>query len=85
MQLRNKDIFDITQVEFAVVEGHGQLSVLKKSQFLHVSAKDLGLPTNYKGMASEIIIRGDVIEQYLRQNKLDFRWLYQELTKKVED
>lgn len=81
MQLRSKDVFDITQVEFAVVEGHGQLSVQKKSQYLPVTPADLGLATQYKGLASEIIRRGDVMEQNLRQNGLDFKWLYSELNK----
>ena len=35
--------------------------------------------TGYKGMASEIILDGEIIEQNLRQNHLDFSWLYREL------
>lgn len=82
MQLREKDIFDITEVEFAVLEPHGVLSVLKKSRHLPVTMKDLNLPTGYKGLASEIIKDGNVIEQNLKQNKLDFGWLYDELRKR---
>lgn len=82
MQLREKDIFDITEVEFAVLEPNGVLSVLKKSQHLPVTMKDLKMPTQYKGIASEIIKDGNVIEQNLKQNNLDFGWLYDELRKR---
>ena len=79
MQLREKGIFDISEVEFAVLEPHGQLSVLKKSQNLPVTMKDIGKPTPYKGLATDIIMDGDVIEKNLKRHNLDFAWLYKEL------
>ncbi|GAB6179881.1 DUF421 domain-containing protein [Desulfotomaculum defluvii] len=82
MQLREKDIFDITEVEFAVLEPHGYLSVQKKSQYLPVTMKDLGKPTSYKGMATEIIKDGEVLEQNLKQNNLNFGWLYNNLSQR---
>lgn len=86
MQLREKGIFDITEVEFAVLEPHGYLSVLKKSQYLPITMKDLGKSTSYKGMATEIIKDGQLLSQNLEQNNLDFAWLYKELRKRnIED
>lgn len=79
MQLREKDIFDLGEVEFAVLETHGQLSVLKKSQNLPVTPKDLRMTTNYKGISSEIIRDGKIVEQNLKQNNLNHEWLYNEL------
>ncbi|MZP30396.1 DUF421 domain-containing protein [Heliobacterium undosum] len=86
MQLRNKGAFNITDVEFALLEPNGKLSVLKKSQHLPVTMSDLGKPTAYKGLATEIIKDGDVLEQNLLQHNLSFKWLYGELKKRgVED
>ena len=89
MQLRSKNIFNFKEVEFALVESNGQLSVLKKSQHLPATPQDLGKPTGYKGLPTEIIKDGDVLEQNLGQNNLDFKWLYHELAKhgvnRVED
>lgn len=79
MQLREKDIFDLSEVEFAILEPHGQLSVLKKSQYLPVTPKDLGMSTRYKGVSSEIIRDGQIVEQNLKQNNLSHEWLYNEL------
>ncbi len=81
MQLREQGVFNISEVEFAVLEPHGQLSILKKSQNLPLTPKDLHLATQYQGMSSELIKDGDVIEQNLRQNNLSFAWLYRELRK----
>ncbi|MGM0472233.1 MAG: YetF domain-containing protein [Bacillota bacterium] len=79
MQLRQKGIFDLTEVEFAILESHGKLSVLKKSSNQPVTPNDLNLSTTYEGLPSEIIKDGEVLEQNLSQNQLDFNWLYQEL------
>jgi uncharacterized membrane protein YcaP (DUF421 family) len=78
-QLREKNVFDLSEVEFAILEPHGKLSVLKKSQNLPVTPKDLGINTSYKGVSSEIIRDGRIVEQNLRQNNLTHEWLQNEL------
>lgn len=79
MQLRDKGVFDFGQVEFAVLEPHGQLSVLKKTQYQPITPKDLNLSTSYQGMAAEIIKDGDLLEQNLTQNNLSKEWLLEKL------
>ena len=89
MQLREKKIFDFSQVEFALLEPNGTLSVKTKSQFTPVTPHDLHLSSKYEGLATEIVKDGDVLEQNLRQNNLNFKWLYNELSRhgveKIED
>lgn len=82
MQLREQGVFDFNEIEFAVLEPHGKLSILKKSQYLPVTPRDLKIVTNYKGMATELIKDGDVLEQNLTQNNLSREWLDQELKKR---
>lgn len=79
MQLREKDVFDLGEVEFAILEPHGQLSVQKKSQHLPLTPKDLHMNTQYKGVSSEIIRDGKIVAQNLEQNNLSHEWLYNEL------
>jgi len=79
MQLREKSVFDIDEVEFAILEPHGKLSIQKKSQYTPVTPKDLNISTNYKGVSSEIIRDGRIVEQNLKQNSLSHEWLYNEL------
>lgn len=81
-QLRDKGVFDFNEVEFAVLEPHGQLSVLKKSQYLPVTPQDMNIKTRYKGMSTEIIKDGDILEQNLKQRNLTHEWLRQEMKKR---
>lgn len=85
MQLRDKGVFNFGDVEFAVLEPHGQLSVLKKTQNQPLTPKDLKLQTQYQGLATEIIKDGVVFDKNLKQNNLSFDWLYQELKKRNID
>lgn len=81
MQLREKGYFDISKVEYAILETNGGLSVLPKSQHRPVTPLDLNIPTPYEGMMSEIIVDGQVIYQNLIQNNRDDTWLLEELRK----
>jgi len=79
MQLRERDAFDINEVEFAIAETDGYLTVLKKSQHRPVTPADLGIDTKYEGVPSELIVDGQVIHQNLKQNHLDEAWLIAQL------
>jgi len=79
MQLREKNVFNIADVEFAVAETDGTLSVLPKSQKRPVTPEDLNIPTKYEGVSTEIIVDGLVVYQNLQQNNLDEQWLINQL------
>ncbi|NPV91561.1 MAG: DUF421 domain-containing protein [Firmicutes bacterium] len=81
-QLREKDIFRISEVEYAILETNGVLSVLPKSQHRPLTPGDLSLPTDYQGLSSEIIVDGVVIYPNLEQNELDEQWLIRELRRR---
>lgn len=80
-QLRQNGVFDIGQIEFAVVEPNGELSVLKKSQYRPLAPTDLKITTRYEGLAIELIMDGQIIEKNLRENKLSKEWLTTTLAK----
>lgn len=82
IQLREKNIFNVEDVEFAILESSGKLSVLPKSQKHPLTAELLGLPTPYEGLCVPLIIDGQIQKHNLKQVKLDENWLINELQKK---
>jgi uncharacterized membrane protein YcaP (DUF421 family) len=80
-QLRDKDVFDLTQVAFAILEKDGQLSVLKKAQFQTVTPKDLNLKPDQVSLGSEIIYDGVVLNQSLKSINKNTKWLHKQLKK----
>lgn len=81
-QLHKKNVFNISDVEFAILETDGSVSVLKKSQAQPVTPRDLNIPTSYKGLNIELIQEGQIITQNLEQIKKDEDWLHSELEKR---
>lgn len=79
MQLREKDVFNLADVEYALAETNGTLTVLKKSQKRPATPADLNVNTPYEGLPSEMIVDGQVIYQNLKQNNLDEQWLMTQL------
>jgi uncharacterized membrane protein YcaP (DUF421 family) len=80
-QLRQKDITDLSEVEYAILECSGQISVVKKSQRRPVTAQDLGIETGYEGIPTPLIIDGGVLYGNLDKAKLTYQWLVEELGK----
>lgn len=77
--LREKNIFNITDVEFAVLENDGKLSVLPKSQKQPTTPSDLNIATPYKGLMKDIIIDGKLLLYNLINASQDKQWLITQL------
>ena len=63
--LRQKDVFDINEVAFAVIETNGTLSVLLKPQFQNATKTDVNVKTKKDGFTCPVIIDGVVIKKNL--------------------
>jgi len=80
-QLREKNVFDVQEVEVALLETNGALSVQKRSEYQPVTPHDLHLTTRYKGLATELIYDGDLVRPNLQAVHLSEEWLRAELAK----
>jgi uncharacterized membrane protein YcaP (DUF421 family) len=80
--LREKDIFNIEEVEYALLEDNGRLSVLKKDEYRYVTKKDLNIGSEKVFFPVELIMDAEIIEENLKRNGLEKEWLDQELKKR---
>lgn len=60
--LRQKDIFDISKVQYAVVETNGELTVMLKPEYEAVTKKDLGIKAEDSGIPCVVIADGKIIQ-----------------------
>lgn len=80
-QLRDKDVFDLEEVAYAVLEKDGQLSVLKKPEYIPVTPKDLNLKTSTASIDLEVIYDGSILQENLISINRNERWLMSKLKK----
>lgn len=85
MHLREKDIFNVADVEFALLETDGKMSVLPKSQKKAVTPEDLNLHSKYKGLTKDLVLDGRIMDENLEDIKLNEKWLTEELRKNGVD
>jgi uncharacterized membrane protein YcaP (DUF421 family) len=82
MLLRINNVFSIRDVDYAVLEPNGQLSVLKKPELDPVVKKDMQIQTQARrNIPAELIVDGRLVEKNLKEFNLDAKWLDNELKK----
>ncbi len=80
--LREKGYHNPADVEFALLEASGKLSVIPRSQARPLTPRDLKIPTQYEGYTTLLIADGKVDRQNLRKVNLSEPWLITELTRR---
>lgn len=80
-ELRTQGVFNMTDVEFALFEPGGKLSVQKKSQKQPLTPSDLSLATRYDGLPTTLIMDGTILKDALQSLNLSKAWLYHQLCK----
>ena len=58
--LRSKDIFDVGEVAYAILETNGSLSVLEKAAFQKPNKEELGLPPGSAALSHLLILEGKI-------------------------
>jgi len=53
--LRNKGVFDVTQVDFAIIEPNGQISILLKPEHQPLTPKDMKIAVSPTGISTELV------------------------------
>lgn len=78
-QCRINGYFDISQIDYAILEANGVLSILAKPDYENAKLKDINKKVARQGILANIIIDGSVMEENLKIIKKDERWLKQQL------
>ncbi|WP_404406361.1 DUF421 domain-containing protein [Jeotgalibacillus malaysiensis] len=80
--LREKSVFDISEVETAIIEANGSLSVLKKPQKHSVTLEDMKMAKTTSAISFPVIIEGTIYSNVLKDFNLNEAWLQQQLSNK---
>ncbi len=84
-QCRVNGYFDISEIDYAIVEANGELSILAKSEYLPVNRNDMKLKVSKSGLCANVIIDGKVMYNNLEKINKDEKWLNKELKLKGKD
>ncbi len=78
-KLRVKGYPNLADVEFAILEANGEVSVVPKPEKAPLTPADLHVPTRYEGVPMLLIENGQVLYENLAKVGLDYTWLSTQL------
>lgn len=74
-ELRQKDVSDVNQVQYAIMECSGKISVIKKASESPPTAAQLGVELQETGMMRTVFCDGVYADNTLRALGLDRNWV----------
>lgn len=79
-QLREKDVFDISEVAYAILETNGNLSVLKKGVKQQPGFSDMKLPAPSAELSHFLVLDGKVHKRALEHTGNSEQWLNDQIS-----
>ncbi|WP_430392877.1 DUF421 domain-containing protein [Bacillus suaedaesalsae] len=73
--LRKKDIFSIQEVEYAILETDGTVSILKSSTAASPTRSDLQLKKEQVFLPMALVLDGEIVKDNLKEAGFDENWL----------
>ena len=78
-RLRGNDVFDIGDVEYAILETSGQISVIQKPNKRTTIPEDFGIEPPYEGISYDLVVDGKIMKQNLEKLGKDYNWLLKQV------
>lgn len=80
-KLRSNNVFNLGDVEYAILETNGEVTVIQKPEKRNVIVEDLNITPEYEGISYDLVIDGKIMEKNLKSIGKDEKWLNTQLKK----
>jgi len=80
-RLRGDNIFNLSDVEYAILETNGEVTVIQKPEKRNVIVEDLNINSEYEGIPYDLVVDGKLMEENLKAIGRDKNWLEKQLKK----
>ena len=80
-RLRDKNIMNLGDVEYAILETSGQINVIQKPNKRTTIPEDFNIEPEYEGISYDLVIDGNIMYDSLSILEMDYKWLKKEVKK----
>ena len=80
-RLRKSNVMYLGDVEYAILETSGDLSVIQKPEKRNTIPEDFNITPKYEGISYDLVIDGKVMVDNLKKIGKDYRWLKKQVEK----
>ncbi len=80
-RLRGNNVMNLGDVEYAILETSGQITVIQKPEKRNTIPEDFGITPEYEGIPYDLVVDGKVMEENLQKIGKDYQWLKKQVEK----
>ena len=80
-RLRGNNVVNIGDVEYAILETNGQVTVIQKPNKRNTTPEDFNIMPDYEGIPYDLVVDGKIMNDNLKQINKDEDWLRREVSK----
>lgn len=74
-RLRGNNIFNLGDVEYAILETNGEVTVIQKPEKRNITPEDLSIIPEYEGIPYDLVIDGKIMDRNLEKIGKNREWL----------
>ena len=78
-QCRINGYYDLTQIEYAIMEANGKISIMPKADYRPLTPNDMNLKVQKEELQANVIIDGVIMQNNLENMNKSIDWLEKEL------
>lgn len=78
-EIRLKGYSDITEIDYAILEANGKLSVIPKAEYKNATVQQLNLPYVNSGIAHPVVINGELNTKSIAESGKTSEWVLKTL------
>ena len=74
-KLRSIDVINLADVEYAILETSGEVTVIQKPNKRNLTPEDMSIEPEYEGIPYDLVIDGKVMDENLKKIGKNYEWL----------
>ena len=80
-RLRGNNVINLGDVEYAILETSGQVTVIQKPDKRNTIPQDFNIMPEYEGIPYDLVVHGKVMKENLKAIGKDYNWLKKQVEK----
>ena len=80
-RIRSKDVYNLGDVEYAILETSGEVTVIQKPEKRTTTPEDFNIQVDYEGIPYDLIVDGRIMYKNLQKLGKNYTWLEKEVKK----
>ncbi len=80
-RLRGNNVTSLSDVEYAILETSGQVTVIQKPNKRNTTPEDFNIMPEYEGIPYDLVVDGKIMEDNLKAIGKDYNWLEKQVKK----